>query len=129
MKSKRLTDRELAIMLILWNSDKPMTASEIVNKAGDMTINIVQGALPRLLNKEYVCVADIIHINKVYGRTYKPAITQSEYMLLEFQSIFPKSSRNANSLLAAFIKGSANQEETLDEIEGMIRDYRKGLTK
>lgn len=48
MKSKRLTDRELAIMLILWNSDKPMTASEIVNKAGDMTINIVQGALPRL---------------------------------------------------------------------------------
>ena len=46
----KLTGREMDIMNILWNSQKPLIASEIAEYRSDLTINTVQAVIRKLLN-------------------------------------------------------------------------------
>lgn len=124
---KHLSSREIDIMQILWNSHKPLLASEIQRKSDDMTINTVRGTLRKLLDKKYVSVADIDKSGTVFGRLYAPAISLDQYMTYEFQTVFSDPKSYNSALFAAFLNGNDNVESALDELEQMIKEHRKGL--
>ena len=51
---KRLSKRQYEIICIMWETNKPMLASEIVNAKDEQNINTVQSALKDLIEKVYI---------------------------------------------------------------------------
>ena len=58
MKKNRLTPRELEVMEILWKHDEPLPACDIQKDIPELSVNSVLPILKRLLNKEYIHIAD-----------------------------------------------------------------------
>lgn len=129
MNHKRLSDREFDVMQVLWKSDKPLLASEILKESCDLNINTVQATLRKLLNKNLVQVADIIHSGKVLSRTYETTISSDEYILTEYKDILLTKTSHWNTFFAAFMEKSSDKEQTLNELEELIREYRERLVK
>ncbi len=125
MDTKRLSNREYDIMQILWNSDKPMLASDILKADANMNINTVQSTLRNLLSRNLVCVANIITSGKVLARTYSPIISAESYILSELSDILPSDSQRRATFFAAFIQTCSDKELALDELEQLIQEYRE----
>ena len=76
-----LTSKELEIMALLWDSDVPMTATEIVNASENRSwkqssIFII---LKTLLAKKAVVFSHNKHTVTNVARAYKPGFTAEEY--------------------------------------------------
>ena len=77
----KLTKKEILIMSILWDSESPLSASEIKELSNeDLSIYTVQQVLQRLLKKDFIKVAQIIQKNKTFMRIYSPVLTQTDYI-------------------------------------------------
>ena len=59
----KLTSREVDIMNILWENEKPLIASEIADARPDLTINTVQAVLRKLLKYQLIDIlrSPIVH--------------------------------------------------------------------
>lgn len=91
-----MNQRELDVLNILWKSDEPMTATDIVNSMTGLTQSTVTAVLRNLLKEKLVEVVGITHSGRVLSRTYRPTqhskehIKQyfiNEYML--FKNVIP----------------------------------------
>ena len=88
-------------MKILWSSDKPLIASEILKRNDSLNINTVQACLRALVNKQFIKVADIVYSGTVLTRSYTPIVTQDEYLDFAYQDIVGKG--KSTSLIASLI--------------------------
>lgn len=122
---KRITKKQLEVMKILWSSDKPLIASEILKRNDSLNINTVQACLRALVNKQFIKVADIVYSGTVLTRSYTPIVTQDEYLDFAYQDIVGKG--KASSLIASLIDSETSPEE-LDLIEKMIQQKKQELT-
>ncbi len=122
---KRITKKQLEIMKILWSSDKPLIASEILKRNNSLNINTVQACLRALVNKQFIKVADIVYSGTVLTRSYTPIVTQDEYLDFAYQDIVGKG--KSTSLIASLIDSETSPEE-LDLIEKMIQQKKQELT-
>ena len=122
---KRITKKQLEIMKILWSSDKPLIASEILKRNDSLNINTVQACLRALVNKQFIKVADIVYSGTVLTRSYTPIVTQDEYLAFAYQDIVGKG--KSTSLIASLIDSETSPEE-LDLIEKMIQQKKQELT-
>ena len=122
---KRITKKQLEIMKILWSSDKPLIASEILKRNDSLNINTVQACLRALVNKQFIKVADIVYSGTVLTRSYTPIVTQDEYLDFTYQDIVGKG--KSTSLIASLIDSETSPEE-LDLIEKMIQQKKQELT-
>ena len=80
MKKNRLTPRELEVMEILWKHDEPLPACDIQKDIPELSVNSVLPILKRLLNKEYIHIADYSQRNKALMREFSPTISKEQYM-------------------------------------------------
>lgn len=122
---KRITKKQLEIMKILWSSDKPLIASEILKRNDSLNINTVQACLRALVNMQFIKVADIVYSGTVLTRSYTPIVTQDEYLDFAYQDIVGKG--KSTSLIASLIDSETSPEE-LDLIEKMIQQKKQELT-
>lgn len=122
---KRITKKQLEVMKILWSSDKPLIASEILKRNDSLNINTVQACLRALVNKQFIKVADIVYSGTVLTRSYTPIVTQDEYLDFAYQDIVGKG--KSTSLIASLIDSETSPEE-LDLIEKMIQQKKQELT-
>lgn len=122
---KRITKKQLEIMKILWSSDKPLIASEILKRNDSLNINTVQACLRALVNKQFIKVADIVYSGTVLTRSYTPIVTQDEYLDFAYRDIVGKG--KSTSLIASLIDSETSPEE-LDLIEKMIQQKKQELT-
>ena len=122
MTKVRLSNRELAIMTVLWNAERPLAATDIPELDPSLNINTVKSALQNLLKKSCIQVADIVYHGTVLTRTYKPILTQESYSSEHFMR-FQKSS---SSFIAALVKAEKD-EKTLDALEKLIQEQKKEL--
>ncbi len=120
MKRHKLTKRQLEIMKILWNSPKPMIASDIEKCNPTLNINTVQACLRILVKNNIIEIADIVYSGTVLTRSYIPVLTKEDYLLDTFEDVFGSSS---NTLLASLINTRTDPKE-LDELENMIARKR-----
>lgn len=127
MVNNRLSNRELDIMKILWNSPKPLLASEILKESPDLNINTVQAVLRKLLSTNYVGVAAIVQSGKVLGRTYAPLISQDSYLMEELSRIYPSTSEQRSRFFSIFMEREADKQKALNELEDLIRQYRETI--
>ncbi len=126
-----LTKRENDVMMILWQEDKPLIASEIVTKQEGLTINTVQAILRRLLKKKLIEVGEIVYSGTVLSRAYKPAISQKEFELqatMNSVASLKKFDISAASFASALLgKQKKISQKELEQLEQLIQEKRKNL--
>lgn len=67
-----MNQRDLDILNILWSTDKPLIAIDIVNQRKELTQSTVTAVLRKLLKKGLVQVEGFTHSGRVLSRTYRP---------------------------------------------------------
>lgn len=121
---KRITKKQLEIMKILWSSDKPLIASEILKRNDSLNINTVQACLRALVNKQFIKVADIVYSGTVLTRSYTPLVSREDFLETACQDIIGKA--KVSSLIASLIDTETNLDE-LEELEKLIEQKKKEL--
>lgn len=125
-----LTKRDLDVLNILWESDDPKTAAQIVKAGPELTMNTVQAVLRKLLKNKLVEIAEIVYSGTVLTRSYKPIISQEDFLLhkmtSEYQSLRKKISKV--SILSALLdteEDTARIDQDLSDIEELVQNYKK----
>ena len=119
---KQLSKRELDVMNVLWNSPKPLMASEIAQLNSALSINTVHTVLKSLLKNNFVEISDIVYSGTVLTRSYKPAIMAADYISEYFLS------GNTLQTFSAFIKKEKDQK-VLAELNDIIEQRMKDLSE
>lgn len=124
-----LTGREMDIMKILWNSKKPLIASEITKKDESLSNNTVQSVLRKLMDKKYIEVADIVYSGTVLTRSYKPAVSKKDLIIEQFINQFNKNEDSIPipSLVGTLLKHEKNEKETIEKLEKILEERKKIL--
>ena len=124
-----LTKRDLDVLNILWESDDPKTAAQIVKAGPELTMNTVQAVLRKLLKNKLVEIAEIVYSGTVLTRSYKPIISQEDFLLhkmtSEYQSLRKKISKV--SILSALLdteEDTARIDQDLSDIEELVHNYK-----
>ncbi|HIW21445.1 MAG TPA: BlaI/MecI/CopY family transcriptional regulator [Candidatus Dorea intestinavium] len=122
MKTKRLSNIEIEVMNVFWDTEEPLAATDIPKINPELNVNTVQATVRGLLKKSLIKVADIVYHNTVLTRAYLPEISRDEYWAnqLEIEAI------NKPSFLAALI----HQEEDLqllEKLEELIKEQKEKL--
>ena len=112
-------------MDILWNSSTPLTASEIISQNNELKIPTVQAVLKKLLNENFVVVADIGYSGTVLSRRYKAIITADEYANTQYASL--SKSLSATQLFSALLGSTKPSLEEITEIEKILSGYTDSI--
>lgn len=128
----KLTGREMDIMNILWNSQKPLIASEIAEYRSDLTINTVQAVIRKLLKYQLIEVADIVYSGTVLSRSYKPSISSEEYAVHEVTSDYLAFQKYLSKpkLVSALLDTEESTDKaltTIEELQKMLIEYKKSI--
>lgn len=126
-----LTKRELDVMKILWESKKPLVASEITKIDESLNINTVQSVIRKLLSKDYIKVADIVYSGTVLSRSYSPTISKKELMIQQFVGQFKKNEDRIPipSLVTTLLKHEKNEKEVIEQLETVLKERKKTLNQ
>ena len=125
-----LTKRDLDVLNILWESDDPKTAAQIVKAGPELTMNTVQAVLRKLLKNKLVEIAEIVYSGTVLTRSYKPIISQEDFLLhkmtSEYQSLRKKISKV--SILSALLdteEDTASIDPDLSDRAELVHHHKK----
>jgi predicted transcriptional regulator len=83
MRQAKLTGKETEIMATLWNSDKPLTTSEIIDITPDRTWHegSIFALMKSLVRKGVVALDTYKPTAGKPARVYKPIITTEDYAI------------------------------------------------
>lgn len=123
---KKLSDRQLEIMELMWKEKRPLIASEIVGIKEDLNINTVQASLRSLIKKGYITMQGIVYSGTVLCRSYETCVTKEEYLNVLCENI--DKFAESGSVMASLIEKETS-EETLNKLEKMIAKRKKELKK
>ena len=124
MFKKRLTNKQMDVMNILWENDKPMAASEILKANEKLNINTIHACIRKLLEEEYVKVAYIDYSGNVMSRYFMPTVSKGKYFSESYKDIIG----SKKLILTSLIETETNIEE-LEQLENLIRKKKEELKK
>lgn len=120
----KLTKKQEEVMNVLWESETPMIASEIVKKRDDFNINTVQATLRTLVKKKYIEIAEIVYSGTVLTRSYRPLIQKSEFESDVEKGI--KSMLREENLFAHYVDEIDDMDIVL-KLEEVLKNKKKEL--
>lgn len=118
-----LSERQLEIMELLWNSPEPLTAKEIQDRC-DLCRNTIDACLRSLLKNNHIEACSVVYSGTVLARSYKPILTIEKY--IETACNVLQSIDNDGLILTNIIK-QINTIIELDKLLNMIEEKRKEL--
>ena len=128
----QMNPRELDVLNILWQSEEPMMATDIVNARVGLTQSTVTAVLRKLLNENLVEVVGITHSGRVLSRTYRPTEISRDVILQyftdsynSFSNVIPES-----EICVAILTQNKAPEKAKAEIKklkSMLSDFEKKL--
>ena len=113
-------------MELLWAENRPLLSTEIVelcqNKPWkDASIHIL---INSLLKKEAIEIAGFVKTSKHYSRTFKPTLSREEYLVSAGKDGVRLSDGEIRRMLVALVNSDDISDETLQELENLIRTKR-----
>lgn len=125
-----MNPRELDVLNVLWKSDEPMMATDIVNAKLGLTQSTVTAVLRKLLNDNLVEVSGVTHSGRVLSRTYRPTEASRQIILQNFTDTYNSFSEviDASSLCAAILTNNKSPEKAKAEIaklKDLLDEYEK----
>lgn len=127
-KVVKLSKSEFEVMQVLWDTNEPLTTTEIIKHSKNKTWrdSNVHRIINALLDKKAVEVAGSVQAVKAYARLFKPTISREEYSLMTLKSTQKITPQALGGLVAAFAKKSkaAEKEELISELEEIIDELK-----
>ena len=117
-KIGNLTDAELEIMHVLWDSEKPLRASVITKKLSESRpwkVQTVHVLISRLDGKGFID-AD----RSGYFHTYKARISEAEYFASESGELLSNVGGSFKTLIASIIDTNDISDDEMLELKQMI---------
>ena len=126
-----LSDNELAVLRVFWSTRTPLSRPEILARMSKNVWhpNSVHRVLNSLMQKGYVQVEGIARCGQNYGRTYRAAITQSDYMADVALHAIPDIPEEECVLdvMSAMVRRKNITEKTIAMLEEMLAQRREEL--
>ena len=122
-KYVKLSNKEMDVMTVLWNSDEALASSDIPRINSALNLNTVRVTIKNLLEKSYIEVADIAQRGTVLTRTYRPSLSFEEYLDSQLQHV----NFDSLSLISTLIKKEKSREN-LEELEKIISEYKHTIS-
>lgn len=110
----KVTNKELEILQILWNSGEPMNAKQICEDNSKMIMSTVQATLRKLLKKELIKVEDVVFSGTVLSRRYAPAITQEAFISMQYEKL-------SVANFVSYLLENDNDSDKNDELEEVMK--------
>lgn len=126
----KLNPRELEVLKILHETERPLTSTEIVNSGAELTQSTVQAVLRKLLANELVEVQGVTHSGNVLSRTFGATEKSKEVLIEKFLHDY-KSFRSIISMQTAVAgmleqnSDAATKEKDIKELEKLLADLKK----
>ena len=125
IKSIRLPDAELDVMLVLWNSETPLKASAILDRLEgkrDWSMSTLHVLLARMSQRGVIASEN----DKNY-KLYVPSITKEYYRQHETKNFIQKLYDNsAKRLIVSLIETNGITDDEIDEISRLLNEKKKG---
>ncbi|MDO5145620.1 MAG: BlaI/MecI/CopY family transcriptional regulator [Eubacteriales bacterium] len=124
-KIKKLTDSEKQVLNLLWDSEEPLTSTEIVNLCTNRTWkpSYIHIMINSLLSKEMIQIDGFKKTTKNYARTFKASMSRDEWNLLQVKQEQKSNSKTLSNLFATLVEEETNPE-LLDKLSEIL-DHRK----
>lgn len=120
-----LTDKQLKIMQILWDSCTPMTILEISPKV-DLSISSLSNMMNLLIEKGFIEIVGIEKVNGHYPRKFAPTYSKEEYAakLLKALDFNKKSfSKIAVALFKEF--SEKYEEDSVQQLKSILNCFNE----
>ena len=125
IKSIRLPDAELDVMLVLWNSETPLKASAILDRLEgkrDWSMSTLHVLLARMSRRGVIASE-----NEKNYKLYVPSITKEYYRQYETKNFIQKLYDNsAKRLIVSLIETNGITDDEIDEISRLLNEKKKG---
>ena len=119
-----LTKSEMEIMDVLWNENKPLSRSDLLERSEEKTWkdSSVHILLNGLLQKGAIQEAGLVKRSKTYGRVFSPTLTREEYFA---ETIFSHRHKpNIVGLFEALLRREDITQEDLRQIAALVEQKR-----
>lgn len=131
MKSNGImTPKEETVMELLWDTQKPMTISEIGNviKGKGWNKSTLFNTIQSLSGKNYIKVCGMEKNHTQYARQFEPGISKEDYaaIILTNKGIKRKDLGNIALAMSGANDDSDNKEELIRELELLINRLKGG---
>lgn len=125
----KLTQRDLDVLSVLWDSPRPLTASEVTAANPTLIKNTVQPVLRKLLKNKLIQVADIVYSGTVLSRSYIPSVSKEEISLHRLSAEYRLLEKNVSkaSFVSLLLKTEPDHEKfmaDLHELEALLESYK-----
>ena len=126
--------RELEILNILWNSEKALTSSDIVEAGNRLSQSTVQAVLRKLLKEELIEVDGVTHSGNVLSRTYRPTEASREVTTKQFVKSYSGISSivSKEGIFAAMLQMESDKDKQaaeLSRLKEMVADFERRIEK
>lgn len=128
MKQITLTKSEKEIMGLLWNIDRPLTATEIVNMTPERTWkkSYIHLLINSLLEKQLIKSESLVRTGRNFGRAFVATMTEEEFSILQITSERNFSQKSIPFLISSLID-MADDTKLIDEIEETLCAKKEAL--
>ncbi len=128
MKQISLTKSEREIMDLLWNIDRPLTATEIVNLTPERTWkqSYIHLLINSLINKNLIKSETLVRTGRNFGRAFVATTTREEFEILQITSGKDFSEKSVINLVTILLE-SVSSPAVLDELEEILQEKRQQL--
>jgi predicted transcriptional regulator len=125
-----LTKNELEVICVLWEQDKPLSKTQIIELSPDRSwrTTTVHILLNSLLKKGAIHVDSFVKTGKNYGRTYAASITHEDYIAMQLK-INMKIKESKPKLLLRVFASLINDDdvdgEVMQKLEELLNEKKK----
>lgn len=127
-----LTPNELEIMELMWRENRPLSRTDIIELSPDRSwkASSIHILLNKMLDKDAIKVDGFVRTGKNYGRTYSPALSNVDYLLMTIKgsSLYQNSRKEATiAVISSLINDKDITAQDIREIEAVIESKKSKL--
>lgn len=132
--NKYLNSKEYDILCTILHAEEPINVPQITKLLPELTANIVQPAIRKLLKLNLIEVADITIDRNNFSRRFRPTASAADTIRKMFADEYIVFSRlvSKQTLLSAIMQIEENPEKAkkeISEIERLLQEYKDSNNK
>lgn len=128
MKQITLTKSEKEIMGLLWNIDRPLTATEIVNLTPERTWkkSYIHLLINSLLEKQLIRSESLVRTGRNFGRAFVATMTEEQFSILQITTGKNFSQKSIPFLISSLID-MTDDPKLIEEIEKTLCEKKEAM--
>ena len=132
--SKYLNAKEYSVLYTIIHSEEPINVPQITKLHPELSANIVQPAIRKLLKLKLIEVADITIDGNSFSRRFKPTDTATDTIQKMFADEYIMFSKlvSEQTLMSAITRIEKNPEKVkkeISEVERLLLEYKEATNK